>query len=356
MGDESLYPQIDVAGTPREMGLTHGRKLHQRIRKTVAMLREVVGEEAYLAGTQELQATRRYCEQHAGDLMEEVDGIAKGAGIALDDAFCVSAHLELLAWKRLANQTRTGPAPSECSSHAVVTERDVLLGWNGDDLRVWMHCGAVIRGRPSAGRPFIYWSLAGSVGRPGMGTQLALGANTLPSLRWRSDGLLYSMLSRRILAATSADEALDVFGSCNSCCGMNYLIADQTGELLDVEANADGFRLLKPEDLGPKHYLLHTNSYLHPSLVAATTEPRTECLRLAAARRLYAERCPTDADGLRAIQSDHAGGICVHREEACTIVSFVAQVRRQRFQVMRGNPCQASVHTYTLGDAPKLPI
>ena len=348
MTDEHFYPFIDVAGAPREMGVTHGRGLRDRIHATVKAMRAHVGPEPYDASWSDFQTTLAYCRERAPDLVEEMEGIAEGAEIELRDAFNISAHLDLLRWKAHVWGARGGSGEGACSSHAVVTDSEVLLGWNGDDWRGWMDCGAVVRGRPDRGEPFIYWSLAGSVGRPGMNRHLAMGANSLPTRRWRADGLLYPMLSRKVLACRDAAEAVHVLGKYGRCSSQNYLIADASGALVDVEADTDRLAVLRPADQAGGRYLLHTNCCLDPQLADGEVDPGAACPRLATARRLYRENTPSDAAEVRAVQSDHSGGICVHRPEACTIVSFVAEVRAGRFSVTRGNPCTVPVETHVL--------
>ncbi|MSS71124.1 MAG: hypothetical protein EXS64_06520 [Candidatus Latescibacteria bacterium] len=349
MNDERFYPQIDIAGTPREMGLAHGRQLRDRIHATGKAMREKVGVAPYEAGWRAFQETLAYCRTHAPDLVEEMEGIAEGAGIGFRDVFNINAHLDLMVWKRLVWDKRDKGESPGCSSHAVATPSEVLLGWNGDDWRGWLDCGAVVRGRPTGGEPFIYWSLAGSVGRPGMNTHLALGANSLPSHCWRPDGLLYPMLSRRALACRSTEEGVELFRRSNACVAMNYLIADGAGNLADVEMNAERVVVQRPADQGTEDYLLHTNCFLDADLAGAQVDPDAVCPRLTAARRLYREGMPEDAAGVRAVQSDHTGGVCVHREESCTVVSFVAEVRAGRFHVIRGNPCAGWARTYAVG-------
>ena len=347
MSDERFYPLIDIAGTPREMGLSHGTQLRERIHRTVAAMREQIGNEPYEASWHDFQATVAYCREHAPDLVEEMEGIAEGAEIEFRDVFNISAHLDLSNWKRNVWGKRNGSSGA-CSSHAVVTEPDVLLAWNGDDWRGWMDCGAIMRGRPDRGEPFIYWSLAGSVGRPGMNRHLALGANSLPSSRWRPDGLLYPMLSRKVLACRSTDEAVVIFAAYGRCAANNYLIADRWGCLASVEADTDGFAVLRPDAAGVGSYLLHTNSYLDSGLAGKAVDPDSICPRLSTARQLYREKTPTNAAEVRAVQSDHTGGICVHREQACTIMSFIAEIRTGHFHVTRGNPCEMPVATHTI--------
>ena len=100
MTDERFYPQIDVAGTPREMGLAHGQQLRSRIHATVDAMRARVGTEPYDASWHDVQPTLAYCREHAPDLIEEMEGIAEGAEIDFRDAFNINAHLDLLVWKR----------------------------------------------------------------------------------------------------------------------------------------------------------------------------------------------------------------------------------------------------------------
>ncbi len=347
MENGDFYPVIEISGTPREMGLQHGRQLRTRIRRTVQAMRERIGPEACEASWPSFQQTMPYCRANAPELVEEMEGIAEGAEIEFRDVLNINAHLDLANWRRLVWNAHNDADTTACSSHAVVTDADVLLGWNGDDWRGWMDCGVVVSGRPDRGRPFIYWSLAGSVGRPGMTPHLALGANSLPSPRWRAEGLLYPMLCRKLLACCSAEEALEVFDRYPRCSAMNYLVADRSGLLIDIESTDDRHAVLSPQGHGPGSYLLHTNSYLDADLTESPLGPQA-CPRLAAAQRLYAERTPADVAQVREIQSDHTGGICVHRPDICTIVSFVAEIRRGRFHVTRGNPCQAPVRTCTL--------
>ena len=114
-----------------------------------------------------------------------------------------------------------------------------------------------------------------------------------------------------------------------------------------METTPDAEAILEPEDHGGVRYLLHTNSYLDESVAVGEVKPEG-CPRLVAARQLYQEHAPTDVAGVRAVLSDHTGGICVHREGACTIVSFVAEVREGLFHITRGNPCEAEVAVHPL--------
>ena len=257
------YPLVDIAGDPREMGISHGKQLADRIHLTSKAMREKIGQEPYEASWEDVQPTVRHCKEHVPLIVEEMEGIAEGAKISFQDVFLINAHLDLNVWKRVVWDSPRDE-PSACSSHGLATTDEVYLAWNGDDWTGWLDCGAVVRGKPDEGEPFIYWSLAGSVGRPGMSTHLALGANSLPSPKWHAKGLLYSILSRLLLSCRSAGECVTLLQSNKSCSAMNYMVADKDGNLVDIEVGSDSIALRVPASA--TDYLLHTNCYLDTKL------------------------------------------------------------------------------------------
>ena len=342
---KSRYPLVDIAGTPSEMGVLHGKQLADRIHLTARFLREKIGPEPYEASWEDFQQTVCHCRKYVPRLIQEMEGIAKGADIPFREVFLINAHLDLNVWKRVVWDCPKEES-SACSSHALTTEDEVYLAWNGDDWTGWLDCGAVVRGKPDNGIPFVYWSLAGSVGRPGMNSHLALGANSLPSPKWHAEGLLYPILSRLLLSCQSAGESVALLQSNKSCSAMNYMVADKDGDLVDIEVGSDSIALRKPPS--ETSHLLHTNCYLDAGLAGGTVDENTVCLRLGTARSLYRELPPGNAEEITAILSDHTGGICVHRDGAATIVSFVAEIHRGNFHVITGNPCQGSPETINL--------
>ena len=241
---ERVYPVVDVAGDAFAMGLQHGEQLAERIRVTVATLRSeaAVGDAAYDAAWPHFQPTVEYCRGACPELVTEMEGIAEGSGLPFKDIFLINAHLDVTVWASHHHVPASADGQPElpgCSSHAVQAGANgVCLGWNGDDLTAWMDTGAVIRGRPSDGRPpFLYFGWAGTVGRPGMSHSVAVGANSLPAPGWRADGILYNMACRLMLQAEDTEAALAVLDRCNTCSAMNYLLADASGELADIETD-----------------------------------------------------------------------------------------------------------------------
>ena len=286
---EVIFPVIDIAGSPFEMGQQHGQQLGARILRTVAELRRVVSADEYDASFAAFGPTVAYCRAAVPDLVEEMEGVAEGSGLPFKDIWMANAQLDTAVWLRsqpLALQPAPGGELPGCSSHAVSAAGTVCLGWNGDDRSGWMDTAVVVRGRPASGRPFAYCSWAGTVGRPGLSHTIAVGANSLPTGSWQAEGLLYPMVCRLLFECADAEAAAALFSgrtAIQTCSQMNYMLADPAGGLLDVETDGCTAHILRPRGAT---YLLHTNDYEHQAHLA-THPARPPCLRLAAAEAAY---------------------------------------------------------------------
>lgn len=330
--EELVYPVLTVSGTPYDMGYQHGETVRQRVLLTVQTLRDAVGSHAFDAGWDAFQSTVKYCRSAVPELIAEMEGIADGARISFKDVWSINAHLDLFVWNRtVAGSDLTLQDLPGCSSHAVVApDGSAWLGWNGDDLSAWMDTGVVVRGSPGDGRPpFVYFSWAGTIGRPGLNQALALGANSLPPCAGhRVHGLLYSMVCRKILQCGSAQEVVSTLERIQTCSAMNYMVVDHSGVAVDIETNGRDVRVLKPDN--DRTYLLHTNHYLHPDHEQGNDKGSALCPRLQTAHTMYTQSQPQDVDSMFEVLStepiyqspDRAG----NDQRFETVVSMVAQL------------------------------
>ena len=333
-GDEELfYPVLTLSGDAYAMGYQHGSRVSQRVRLTVQTLRDAVGGQVFDAGWHAFQPTVEYCRAEVPELVAEMEGIADGAAVPFKDIWNINAHLDLFVWNRTAEASQQLQELPGCSSHAVVSQGSSLLGWNGDDLSAWMNTGVVVRGSPDDGRPpFVYFSWAGTIGRPGLSHALAVGANSVPpTAGHRSDGLLYNMVCRKLLECRSTQDAIATMDRIHTCSAMNYMLADKSGEVADIETNGRELRVLRP-DRGSNH-LLHTNHYLHPDHEQSNASD-APCPRLQTAREMYARSLPQNVDSIFEVlstepvyQSPRRPGNVQHSE---TVVSMVAQLADER--------------------------
>jgi isopenicillin-N N-acyltransferase like protein len=375
MNEASAFPFVEIRGRPRERGRQLGEACREQVRAYPEALRRVLGAEAGLralpagdgadgppeAGPQggpsvaDLEARAvtflPAFEAFAPHLVEEIRGIAEGAGVAFATALLVNVRAEVAG-------VRVGSVQVEgCTAFAAgrgATARgDILIGQNQDQAPEMEAFGVVVRVRPDDGPPVVMATFGGLVGYPGLnGEGVAHVQNALANGAWRH-ALPHYPLKRVLLEQGSVAGCLGVFDRAPlASCG-NYVLADGRGRIVDVESTPDGYAVLEPEG----GLLVHANHFrsdrFRPQerLLGSLPDsaPRTERLQALLAARRGAITLHTVQQALR----DHEGGetaICRHEpgRPMQTIASIIAEPGQGRLHVARGNPCQRDYVTYSV--------
>jgi isopenicillin-N N-acyltransferase-like protein len=366
----AAFPFVEVRGAPRERGRQLGEACREQVRGYPEALRRVLGAEAGLRavtldagphgpdpGTLESRALTFLpaIEAFAPHLVEEIRGIADGAGVPFATALLVNVRAEVAGVTAAA--AGTGGAIEGCTAFAAgrgaTAAGDVLLGQNQDQAPDMEPFGVVVRVRPDGGPPALMASFGGLVGYPGLnGAGVAHFQNALANGVWRH-GLPHYPLKRVLLEQDSLAGCLEVFDRARlTSCG-NYVLADRSGHPVDVESTPDGYEVLDSE----RDVVVHTNHFRSPRFVpaerllaslpdSASRGERMRSLLLAEHGRITLEtvkRCLRDHDGT-------AGAICRHdpQRPMKTIASIIAEPDAGRLHVTRGNPCEGEYTTYTL--------
>jgi predicted heme/steroid binding protein len=128
-----IMPLIKVqGGSPLEVGLSHGKQLKERIKKTIAFyldelfMRQWQCSEIFLHGqaSQYEEAIRDYCAKYSEwDYAAEIDAIAEGAGVDPWKLYLINARTEVLCF--LINRARKNAAAktSTADTSATVSQR-----------------------------------------------------------------------------------------------------------------------------------------------------------------------------------------------------------------------------------------
>jgi isopenicillin-N N-acyltransferase-like protein len=358
------FPYVRASGGPRERGRAHGEACGEAIAAYAEVLvGQVHGASAGLAGqvpvghdggdgvtVAELERrARRFLpllNAFAPDLVEEMDGIAEGAGLDFD--------LVLLANVR-GETARAGWTGDGCSALAVGPEATAdghtIVAQNMDGDPEMDPLGIVLHVEPDDGPPAIMMAYAGLVGYHGMGRGIAQAATALSTGSWRS-GLPQYLFKRRLLEQESVEDALRLIRSTRFCSAGGYVLGDRAGRVTAVELapRADGVRASD----GDGGAVAHTNHFRDPDFEPLEQLERDfpdTRPRLAALEAELAERAGgIGVEDVQEILSTHApdgDGICRHGD-LVTIGSFVADVTAGEFHVCRGNPCSGEYERYAL--------
>lgn len=359
-----MVPRIRVAGTPYERGRRYGAQARTQVHLSVESYQRVF---AHYAGW-DWPAVRRSAAAFEAPIaafrsayLDEMRGIADGAGLDLADVLAINVRTEVMyaaQARRAPLASRLPKPPAECSAFTVVpaaanTQTGPLIGQNWDWLLHSAQTLIVLEAQPDDGPDFVTVVEAGLLAKAGLNAAgLGLVTNALVTdADLGTPGLPYHVLLRAILDCATVTEALKVLQAGMRSSSANYLIAHASGTALDVEAAPGDFtRLyLRYPDQG---LLLHTNHFLSPGLhpvdvsLWAMPDSAVRLQRLQARATGFAT-----LDDFRALLADHAdypNSICSHPdpsdhplEQGATIASILMDLNARRLWLASGNPCHA---------------
>jgi isopenicillin-N N-acyltransferase-like protein len=367
------FPHVQVTGGPHERGRAYGEQARARIARSIAAYREVFL--AY-AGWDWAQVRREAAGYEAPiaqfDLryLEEMRGIAEGAGVDLLDVLSINVRTEVMfaAKARAAEAAGDGRRQGECSAFAVLPEAaadgHTLLGQNWDWLLHCFETVVVLEAEQDEGPNFVTVVEAGLLAKTGMNSAgLGVTTNALVTQDDRGEpGIPYHVLLRAFMDCETMPDALDVAQRAPRSSSANYLLAHRDGMAVDLETMPGDFSrilLLFPED----GVLVHTNHYRSPAFdrkdvsrwVMPDSPFRLE--RLASAVR--AEQGSLSLDTFRRVLGDHANfpsGVCCHpdarmdvHDQGATVASVLMDLDERRIWLADGHPCTAPYRELELG-------
>ena len=351
-------PLIEVSGTHRELGQQIGEARREQVQHSVDNAHTLI-EQSY--NTLELTwdgakiQARKYlpfAEERYPQYVDELRGIAEGAGVSFDDLMVVNA-MEAVTMDAL-HLTR-------CTSFAVNEQRTadghVLLAHNEDWVPEDENDVYVISAKPRDEPPFLAMTYGGLL--PNVGFNAYGMAQAIDSV-YPTDsriGIPRLVVARAVLASRRISGALGRTLIQHRAAGYNHLLVHESGEMYSVEVSARRFEILH----GTDGYITHTNHYLAPTMKEIERDPEeliSSRVRYFRANRLLRESSTHTIKTLQTIQKDHVNlpnSICNHNilgidpmDRESTITAFVIDLTSREMHIAWGNPCQNSYHTYHL--------
>jgi isopenicillin-N N-acyltransferase-like protein len=322
--------------TPGDRGLAFGRAHADAVCSTLRTYRRLLDE---AAGVPPSRLAARGDEVAAvvgrrwPDLVEEIEGIAGGAGVDARELVAVNARTELL-----------GPVhAAECSVIGRVGGGELRLAQNWDWHPDLAPSRVIVSARPGDGPWFHTVTEAGILAKLGLnGAGVAVGLNFLTcSLDGGTDGLPIHLLLRAVLdrCERSVDALALLLGapvSASSC--ITVATAEAGGDaLFAVEVSPGGAAVVWPDASGA---LRHTNHFLAGPPHGTDTQPAlypSTLLRLVGLREepSLASHFPAGESICR-----HADSAAPWAERRATLLSIELEPRAQRMRIAPGPPCE----------------
>ena len=317
------FPFVEISGPPRERGRLYGEQARQRVMGSVDLYAESLGRLGFGRGDID-----RFSETFiprikawAPDLVEEMEGIADGAGVSLSSVVLINARTEVL---QLAHREKgvVDDEPDGCTGAVILPEetRDgaLLHGQNWDWKAECVETSVVLRILRDDGPDILTFTEAGGLARSGLNAAgIAITANYLESDRdYRELGIPLPFIRRRALEAAHFALALRVVAVTPKSGSNNMMLSTAEGYAVDLECAPDEAFTVHPED-GMIAHANHWQSKVALSKLKETglAEVPDSLYRDARGRKLLAARRGdiTMDDLKNALFDDFATPFCVCR-------------------------------------------
>ena len=306
---------LECWGTPRQIGEQHGEAARELVALGLGQWGEALGAqlgepveqyvERFLAETRFLPVMERY----GPDLLEELRGVAAGAGQPFETMLAYNLMDEEWQYRtrRYPELLGTEPAPG-CTSLAV---GQAAIAQTMDIPTYHDGTQTVLRIVPDDGVPQLVFTAAGMLALNGANAAgVGVVVNSLAQSPSSLSGLPVMWVIRSVLAKRTAAEAAEFVESVPHAIGQHYLIGDKT-EVIALEAAANAVNRV---EIGERY--VHAN---HPLTDlerlewadAQETASNTHA-RQARAEDLMAD--VTDQHGIESVLADDGAPISCPRE------------------------------------------
>jgi isopenicillin-N N-acyltransferase-like protein len=332
-------PVVRASGGSRERGRAVGSALAETIARSLDFYRAFMERRGVTVDALPamLGPFRAAAKGAVPELVEEIEGMAEGAGADPWELFAANA------WEELEPMMELAAMPDRCTAFAVSGPGGTVLGHNeqwyaGDAGNI-----AVGVQRPDGEVAFASPSVVACL--PAVGMNAVGLAQGVMSLSGRDDGegVPRVPISRRALTGVDLDDAVSRATMPGKSGGYAYVLAAAGGEVRILETTASDHAVLA----GPGS---HTNHYLDPGLAARGDASEGSQARLSRLDELLEERRPSRPEDAMEILRDHRGepqSICLHPdpadgdEAAAVLFSMVCHLESRRMWVALGNPCES---------------
>ena len=243
MKNNSRIEVLVLRGTPKERGRVHGESLRPMIFEVLDRWKYQLGQQLrgdpdelvneFVEGTGFISAVEKWTPH----LLEEVEGIADGAGADFNDIFALQL-MDEGGWYLQSLEQRAG---GRCSSLGCFREGDspAILAQNLDWSNYIEGLGVLFRIKhPGSKLESLVPTVAGVIGTCGLNNRpIGICTNALWShLNSSTEGLPVNFIVREVLEKLSLDAAIDFIHEIGHASGENYVMGDAE-KVVDFECS-----------------------------------------------------------------------------------------------------------------------
>lgn len=360
MLNKKKLPVFHLSGTPYEIGLAHGTLAHDNVLVTIDTYSKLFKAMSDIDWPDAQRMARQFIgriEEYDPAYLEEIRGIADGAGVKFEEILALNVRSELAFQGKV-------PISDGCTSLGIAEERAMggqcLMGQSWDWRRTLIDALVILNIHQLGDKPDIVMiTEAGIIGKfgfnsAGVGICLnAMASNAVPM------GLPLHIAMRGVLDSMSLSEAIGNATRMQLGCCANFMLQSEAGEILDLELDGQDFDVLYPTD----GILVHTNHFLSPRLPRAPYIDTMKYkfpdtfIRLRRAnkllRRIQGPIGTAELEGVFADHCDFPAGICHHADPRIvegkrmeTVFSFIMNIGQKEIHICTGLACETAYEVY----------
>lgn len=345
------FKVIECSGTPYEIGYAHGSQGKEEIMVSIKTYKEMFKTYANLDWDVAKERSKNYVKfisDYDKDLMDEIKGVADGAGLDLTDILALNARSEVIMM--------TGSAvPSDgCTSVSATPEAtkngDTILAQNWDWKAEQIASILVLKIKQNNKPAITMVTEGGIIGKVGFNDAgIGVCLNALGT-KGNPNGLPLHIVLRGILNSRKISDVIENINRVPNACAANYMIASKCGEALDLEKTPTDFDVLYSID----GVLAHTNHFLteriRPVDMSRLMAHDTFLRCGVASKFMHRNIGKLDEDLVKVLLRDHKDypdSICRHNDpiddaghRMCTVFSLIMNMTKGEMLLAKGSPCE----------------
>ena len=268
--DPNAFPLIELSGAPHARGVAYGRAAAERVHRSLDLYRGELARRG--VKPEQVHKLARDFAPHVAAFdpayLEEMQGIAEGAAVTLEDVIFINCRTEMMFGAR--TMIELGKADG-CTAAIVLPEAsadgELIHAHNWDWRQECVDTGVVLKIRRDQGPDMLIFVEAGGLARHGLNANgVSVTGNYLGCDRdFRTGGRVpLALLRRRFLEAGNLADAMRSAWGSHLACSTNVMLAHApgkgVGEAVNLEMAPDEIFWITPQD----GILVHANHWISP--------------------------------------------------------------------------------------------
>lgn len=281
-------PTIELQGSRYDMGLQHGQAAKDKIYKNIETYTSFFQETAGLSWAQAKQRSATFIptiQRLYPQILEELEGIAKGAQLEFEDILALNTRSEISLTNYENTPLNPQPPPEitdGCTAVAQLScdKSTLILAQNWDWLEALQDGTVILDVHAPDGTKFYTLTEAGLVAKIGINSYgVGICINALRCGAFSASRLPTHLMARYVLEyGQDFDDTVEMSSKYGGACTFNMMAADTRGKFGNLEITPHGISVLRPLSDSPDvsddnkahlpgtgvSFVAHTNHVLTP--------------------------------------------------------------------------------------------